>query len=212
MYRRRQTGFTLIELLIVIAIIMILAAFLYPVLAQAKEKARQAGCMSNLKQMGVALLLWVDDHDQKFPVTLAEWGKEDWWANPANHPDIPEAQRTLHGYFLLRYIKSKSVYQCKSDKGGIDSYGGYDPNGTPKSVYGQCGCSYQFIGNASGKSIGRARLASSLPMLAEPFHWHRRITGDVWMYWRLVTYVDGHVKFALESDLREEVKLWVVGW
>ena len=205
MYRRRQTGFTLIELLIVIAIIMILAAVLFPVLARAKEQARQAGCMSNLKQMGVALLLWVDDHDQKFPVTSAEWGSESYWWNVYTPP-----QHTLHGYFLLRYIKSNRVYQCKSDTGGPTTYGGFNPNGTPKSVYGQCGCSYQLIGNASGKSIGRARLASSLPMLAEPFHWHRRISGSISEYWRLVTYVDGHVKFALETDLRNEVLLWLL--
>ena len=57
------SGFTLIELLVVIAIIAILAAILFPVFAQAREKARQASCVSNLKQLGVAMRMYQDDYD-----------------------------------------------------------------------------------------------------------------------------------------------------
>jgi prepilin-type N-terminal cleavage/methylation domain-containing protein/prepilin-type processing-associated H-X9-DG protein len=63
----KRRGFTLIELLVVIAIIAILAAILFPVFAQAREKARQASCLSNLKQIGLATMMYTQDHDERYP-------------------------------------------------------------------------------------------------------------------------------------------------
>src|SRR5687767_15500653 len=66
-WRRKRGGFTLIELLVVIAIIAILAAILFPVFAQAREKARAATCQSNLKQLGNALGMYMQDYDELCP-------------------------------------------------------------------------------------------------------------------------------------------------
>src|SRR5437868_14017802 len=68
--RLRRLAFTLIELLVVIAIIAILAAILFPVFAQAREAARKATCQSNLKQMGSAFMMYIQDYDEKYPQVL----------------------------------------------------------------------------------------------------------------------------------------------
>ena len=93
--QRRITGFTLIELLVVIAIIAILAAILFPVFARARENARRASCMSNLKQIGLAMAQYTQDWDEKTLVTDHIVGYE--WFEP-----------------LQPYIKSEQVFRCPS--------------------------------------------------------------------------------------------------
>src|SRR5262245_564525 len=74
-FRIKGFGFTLIELLVVIAIIAILAAILFPVFAQAREKARTTTCLSNGKQMGLGLTMYAQDYDERFPrVWTANFG------------------------------------------------------------------------------------------------------------------------------------------
>ena len=68
----RKKGFTLIELLVVIAIIAILAAILFPVFSKAREKARQASCLSNEKQIGLAMMMYLDDYDSTYPMAFPE--------------------------------------------------------------------------------------------------------------------------------------------
>lgn len=70
---RRRVGFTLIELLVVIAVIAILAAILYPVFAQARESARKTTCLSNLKQVGLSMTMYVTDYDETFPSATISW-------------------------------------------------------------------------------------------------------------------------------------------
>src|SRR5947209_1291545 len=77
MIRLLRTAFTLIELLVVIAIIAILAAMLFPVFAQAREKARQTSCLSNLKQLSHAMLMYAGDYDELFPPVVARASRQE---------------------------------------------------------------------------------------------------------------------------------------
>jgi prepilin-type N-terminal cleavage/methylation domain-containing protein/prepilin-type processing-associated H-X9-DG protein len=77
---RFASGFTLIELLVVIAIIAILAAILFPVFAQAREKARQITCASNLKQIDLGILMYVQDYDEYYPAAENEFDNLQWQA------------------------------------------------------------------------------------------------------------------------------------
>nr|WP_309684864.1 DUF1559 domain-containing protein [Armatimonas sp.] len=83
--------FTLIELLVVIAIIAILAAILFPVFAQAREKARQTACISNLKQIGLAVRMYAQDYDEIYPMGTYN-GMRNWEVNPDVNPYPPNNQ------------------------------------------------------------------------------------------------------------------------
>src|SRR5437667_35088 len=78
---QKQRGFTLIELLVVIAIIAIFAAILFPVFAQARDKARQTSCISNMKQLGYGLTMYAQDYDETLPFgyRYSDDGKLLWW-------------------------------------------------------------------------------------------------------------------------------------
>ena len=97
---RRRAAFTLIEILVVIAIIGILAAILFPVFARARENARRSSCQSNLKQIGLGALQYVQDYDEHFPLGL--------WVDGAggHHTSFDNIQP---------YLKSTQVGICPSD-------------------------------------------------------------------------------------------------
>src|SRR5580698_6874863 len=80
---RPRAGFTLIELLVVIAIIAILAAILFPVFAQVREKARQTACSSNMKQLALAFIAYSTDYDGGFPQPLTSNGGSSFSTTPA---------------------------------------------------------------------------------------------------------------------------------
>lgn len=99
---RDNRGFTLIELLVVIAIIAILAAILFPVFGRARENARRSTCQSNLKQLGLGILQYVQDYDERFP-GFAGWGGGGGWASTTNPIIYP-------------YLKSSQILTCPSAK------------------------------------------------------------------------------------------------
>jgi prepilin-type N-terminal cleavage/methylation domain-containing protein/prepilin-type processing-associated H-X9-DG protein len=105
MHTKRKAGFTLIELLVVIAIIAILAAILFPVFAQAREKARQASCLSNTKQIATAVMMYTQDYDEMYAMNLYFQGPNKWFSFYDAH--VP-------------YVKNDQILQCPSKKDEID--------------------------------------------------------------------------------------------
>ena len=97
---RDPLGFTLIELLVVIAIIAILAAILFPVFAQAREKARAIDCLSNKKQIGLGMMQYVQDYDETYPANNWAYGKS--W----------DAVQGGWMQEIQPYLKNLAVYQC----------------------------------------------------------------------------------------------------
>jgi prepilin-type N-terminal cleavage/methylation domain-containing protein/prepilin-type processing-associated H-X9-DG protein len=109
--RKRDSGFTLIELLVVIAIIAILAAILFPVFAQAREKARSASCQSNLKQIGLAISMYAQDYEGKASVY-----------NQFGSPTEAEGDNNQFWNRIYPYTKNMQVYICPSYDGWVNRY------------------------------------------------------------------------------------------
>jgi prepilin-type N-terminal cleavage/methylation domain-containing protein len=110
---KARQGFTLIELLVVIAIIAILAGILFPVFSQAKAKAQQTACQSNMKQLGNALQLYIQDYDESFPPIYMD----------PNTYAIPDSIREDNAQWkglswterVYPYVKNELVFKCPSD-------------------------------------------------------------------------------------------------
>jgi prepilin-type N-terminal cleavage/methylation domain-containing protein/prepilin-type processing-associated H-X9-DG protein len=108
MRANNRHGFTLIELLVVIAIIAILAAILFPVFARAREKAREASCTSNLKQIGLAVQMYATDYDDYLPLANEY---------PASPPPSDGYHQGPPGItdVLEPYTKNRGIFRCPSD-------------------------------------------------------------------------------------------------
>jgi prepilin-type N-terminal cleavage/methylation domain-containing protein/prepilin-type processing-associated H-X9-DG protein len=111
----RRRGFTLIELLVVIAIIAILAAILFPVFARARDQARTSACLSNEKQIGTALNMYVQDNDEMFPYQPNQL--QNFYAEGPGHPLYnATAWRTNWIWALYPYTKNWKIFWCPSYK------------------------------------------------------------------------------------------------
>jgi prepilin-type N-terminal cleavage/methylation domain-containing protein/prepilin-type processing-associated H-X9-DG protein len=207
----RRKAFTLIELLVVIAIIGILAAMLFPVFAQAREKARAIVCISNMKQLGLAFMMYIQDNDEIYPTQDhlyidnccsfwmdVDYGVPDWFNSPYSN----------WAKGIYPYTKEKGIYQCKSNKGYTQ---GSDPS--------QFGLSYIYNGFASGKSEASASDGSSHYVLlwdyryltsfavANPvptgYSWYEGWTPHPGQY--NILYLDGHAKNRPERQFQSDI-------
>ncbi|MEO7717510.1 MAG: DUF1559 domain-containing protein [Capsulimonas sp.] len=116
-HHTKLTAFTLIELLVVIAVISIMAAILFPVFAKAREKGRQTACVSNEKQLGIAILAYTQDYDEMLP------------------PRTPFYEEYSWKYEIAPYVKSTEIFKCPSNpskgKEDYNTFLGLQPAGTP---------------------------------------------------------------------------------
>ncbi len=116
--RQGQRGFTLIELLVVIAIIAILAAILFPVFARARAKAQQTKCLSNLKQLGMAMQMYATDYDGLLPYR----GPSRWnWTYGWYHGSPYDAHILLMVTAIHPYVKNYQVWFCSADPAQADA-------------------------------------------------------------------------------------------
>lgn len=209
---RPLRGFTLIELLVVIAIIAILAAILFPVFAQAREKARQISCASNLKQLGLAVSLYVQDYDEAYPTLdtnnptlgVVNDGSVKMWASwmPQIYP----------------YVKSKGLFTCPD---GVHSLTITYADGESFQAQ-QIGMNQNLIspGNVTLAQVNRA---SELPEFADcsatlfpaPFRIYNANDPSYWGTYGAafnpsfarhnggsnICFTDGHVKYFRDTTI-----------
>ena len=222
-----KRGFTLIELLVVIAIIAILAAILFPVFARAREKARQASCQSNLKQIILACIMYKSDYDGRFPQNCTSSSSTGCVAPGWDWREVTQP-----------YTKNWQLYECPSADGAISSpcmlpiprsfaglyLGGYGANAGRPGVLGQIGNGP--FGNSWHRPApkeSRFQDVSNLIAIVETaVHCHMICgvghmgsdTGSTegWDARRLshnngmnVAYYDGHVKWHGRQFRREEL-------
>jgi prepilin-type N-terminal cleavage/methylation domain-containing protein/prepilin-type processing-associated H-X9-DG protein len=235
MARTRGRGFALIELLVVIAIIAILAAILFPVFAKAREKARQASCLSNLRQIGTAVMMYLQDYDETFPFVL------DWSANwtPGGGANVGDNGKPLFPgvtgqeppfqlvTVVAPYVKNENVWYCPSvGRDWVWEYAvkqNWMKKGTTMRAQGttytydylavpfRCWCRWTFMG---GKSVATLREPARWPMLWDQPDGYSNNANDppsdvVPHSGGLnVAYGDGHAKYYRMGSTGSDAEYW----
>jgi general secretion pathway protein G len=220
----RRKGFTLVELLVVVAIIVILAGILYPVFAAARRAAYNATCLSNLKQIGLAVQMYAQDYDEAFPTACCQADRVVGKAQ-TNYP-VP----TPYLWEVVNpYVKNPSVWRCPGDTGfTVGNVIDFTP-----STYEKTGSSFTYntdlvwlhtgdkvqdpwerVGQWAPMTIGSIQKPHETFVAAEPAgHWHnsikappaaqRNASNDTRNTYRQnMVCVDGHAKSFTLSQIQ----------
>jgi prepilin-type N-terminal cleavage/methylation domain-containing protein len=203
-YLRSNGGFTLIELLVVIAIIAILASILFPVFARARENARRAACLSNVKQMGLAAMQYTQDYDERLP------------------PSYDAGTPTFKCWFelLQPYTRSTQLFFCPSDSKANSSaplthqnisygwnFGFLTQDACTPRGYGCGGVSLARIANSAATIMIADGSDSDSPYVIYPavpyFPATRHMEGAIH------AFTDGHAKwYKAPSAITNTLELW----
>ncbi|HEX8234824.1 MAG TPA: DUF1559 domain-containing protein [Abditibacteriaceae bacterium] len=210
MNKKQHCGFTLIELLVVIAIIGILAAILFPVFARARENARRTSCVSNVKQLGTAMMMYVQDFDNQYPPRMPDSPGPAYPCRPCRTDmGLPTSWTNL----AQPYVKSRQLFVCPSDSGvpgalAADPFNSASPR--PARMADFYGSSYCL-----NVVVTRVRSEAAIPRPAETylgaeiFPWHSP-DGAAWFSGktgnpvRVAYYCDGHAKVASEFSIAQQ--------
>lgn len=212
MVMEKNKGFTLIELLVVIAIIAILAAILFPVFAKAREQARATSCLSNMKQLGIGILMYLDENETCFPTSTEAISTAN--GDPAGavwsgeYPVIAGTETIFRNYSIVSclnpYLKNLSIWKCPSDSGpdpkvtagkNISSYS--YRYFISQSSWTWCQAWYQAVGWGTPMDQNTFKYPSQTYILCERWPWHDN-QGSSWYPNRNsrmnFTFMDRHAK------------------
>lgn len=215
-----RRAFTLIELLVVIAIIAILAGLLFPVFARAKASAKRTQCLSNLRQIGMGMGLYMADYDDLFPnaVDAADkYSPEIWSHEPEFYNQI--FYMPLMNEALMPYVKSKEVFKSPADKGTtvLESHP-WMAFPTSPTMFQNYGISYFYRTELTFKRYSQTSLQNPAAinlMFTAGGHWHGNggpLTGNegpeeyfrkLREYRHIVLFGDFHAKSLSYSQYRE---------
>lgn len=224
--RRKESsnrgGFTLIEILVVLVIIMVLASILFPVFSRAREKARQASCMSNMKQIGLALLQYAQDYDEKLPVQSLAISTDTQSTGITYFADPSHSGWEVNWLWAIYpYTKSWKIFVCPSVS--QPATGTYAPDWSyPNSI-----TTYAANAVVIGRSIAVIPDASDIVwaqefdtlqnavfvrpngyyangtgvFLGEYEDWTRPFLSDIHSVGGNLLFCDGHVKWRSQSEI-----------
>ena len=204
----KNNAFTLIELLVVIAIIALLAAIIFPVFSQAREKGRQTACLSNLRQLGQGVLMYAQDHDESLPSSTegaVGAGKQGGWMFMATFGKDNSGIFVPTQGSLYPYIKNSALYRCPDEADSLI-----------KTSYAINGCLGENPATLQGLNAGRSLAAFGQPTDYLLFGEERTSQGgtnDAYLHFQFdflterhqgasqAVFLDGHAKRVKSSDI-----------